>query len=67
MPLVLWFFEEKTASGRWRRLRWMMTNEDAERYAAKNNVELRKLDNTREERLNLWGDGGSIVPRARGK
>ena len=67
MPLVLWFFEVKTARGRWRQLRWMMTDEDAEQYAARNSVELRKLEHTREERNPSIDLAPSLSQRVPGK
>jgi hypothetical protein len=66
----MWFFEEKNKRGRWKRLAWRMTEEDARHYAERHGVELRKVEWSREERENYYGDGrgyGSGVPPAPGK
>src|SRR5262245_51853297 len=44
MPLVLWFFEEKDKRGRWKRLTWRMTDEDAQRYMGKHGAELGRME-----------------------
>jgi hypothetical protein len=56
-PVVLWFFEEKNKRGRWKRLSWRMTDEDAQRHMERNGVELRKVENSREERQDYYGNG----------
>ena len=67
MPLIMWFFEEKTARGRWKRLSWRMTDEDAARHAAKNGAELRKVAHSREERNPTMALAPSLSQRAPGK
>jgi hypothetical protein len=58
-PVVLWFWEERDKRGRWVRLSWRMTDESAELYMKNKNhgVELRKIESSREEREDYYGDG----------
>lgn len=57
MAIVVWEWEEKDArTGRWKRLGWMMTEGDAEAYSSKHQVELRRVEGSREERGNTAGD-----------
>lgn len=44
----MWFFEELDKRGRWKRLSWRMTDEDAARHMQRNDVELRKVEITAE-------------------
>ncbi len=62
-PVVLWFWEERDKRGRWVRLSWRMTDEDAERHRKRNGVELRKIESSREERQDYYGEGYGHVPR----
>jgi hypothetical protein len=62
MPL-LWRWQKKNAKGRWVELRWTMEEEEAAQYAARHNVELRKVPGSRSEEItNAYGNGGSMTP-----
>jgi hypothetical protein len=63
--IVVWRWEEKNARGRWVKLRWAMDEAWAASYAEKHGVELRKIEGSREERTDLYGErgyGGSVPP-----
>jgi hypothetical protein len=54
-----WRIKDKRA-GRWRTLRWKMTDADAAQWAAREGVEIEKLPGTDEER-----QGYGIMPSGR--
>jgi hypothetical protein len=62
-PIVLWFWEKKDKRGRWRRLSWCMTDESAELYMQNHGIELRKIESTREEREDYYGNGYGQLSR----
>ena len=46
----LWYWEMKIAStGLWRQLSWRMTEEEAEAHAKSSNLQLRKVEASRQE------------------
>ena len=69
VPIVMWFFEELDKRGRWKRLSWRMTDEDAQRHMDRNGIELPKLEHTAETRADLYGTGYGqrVSPTAAGR
>jgi hypothetical protein len=58
--ITVYSWEEKQPSGRWRRLRWAMTDEDAVAYAERHKADLRKIEGSAEKRTPLPG----VMPSA---
>jgi hypothetical protein len=64
LDLKRWRWQKKNSKGRWVELRWTMEEEEAAQYAARHNVELRKVPGSRgEEITNVYGNGGSMMPK----
>ena len=54
--------------GGWEVLHWAMTEADAAQWARHNGVDLQKVEGSREERQDLYGDGDrQVLPAAPGK
>lgn len=65
MPITLYSWRRKDPrTGRWRELRWKMTDEDAQAWAAKEGAELEKVLNSAETRIDIDGrqQGGAPYP-----
>lgn len=63
-----WRLRNVKKRGGWEVLNWSMTEADAAQWARNNKVELEKVEGSREERQDYYGDGhGQSTPRAPGK
>jgi hypothetical protein len=64
-PSVVYRWEVREAKRRsgWRLLTWMMTEEDAAKWARTNETEVRRVEGSREERRDVDGRPGPLHAR----
>jgi len=65
LTLYLWRIKDKR-TGRWRTLRWRMTEADAQDWASKEGVEIQQVENSAEVREPITVGWGGFVTRAQG-
>lgn len=61
-----WRIRDKR-TGRWRKLCWQMTEQDASKWAAKEGVEIEKIEGSSEVRHPILDGWGGSVPATPGK
>ena len=65
LTLYLWRIKDKR-TGRWRTLRWRMTEADALDWASEEGVEIEQFENSAEEREPIPMGWGGFVTKAPG-
>lgn len=58
--ITLWQWQVKEPSGRWRTLRWRMTEDQARDWSAREGREMRCVQNSAEVRDPIAGAGGMM-------